>query len=98
IDAWWSRKQAAPAEQQAPARSYQPIEVPKNSPTGFIIAFFAVLIGFALIWHIWWRAGLGLVGSFLPVLAFAFRREEEVEIPAAEIARVDRAHAMDVAH
>jgi len=97
IDAWWSRKQAMPARQEAPARPYQAIEMPKNSPTGFITAFFAVVTGFALIWHIWWMAGLGLVGAFLTILAFAFRREEEIEIPAAEIARFDRVHEMEPA-
>ena len=25
-----------------------------TAPTGFICAFFATIIGFALIWHIWW--------------------------------------------
>ena len=43
----------------ARAREYEPIEMPKNSATGFVNAFFAVVIGFALIWHIWWMAGLG---------------------------------------
>jgi cytochrome o ubiquinol oxidase subunit 1 len=97
VDAWWSRKQAMPAAQKAPARSYQAIEMPKNSPTGFITAFFAVVTGFALIWHIWWMAGVGLAGAFLIMLVFAFRREEEIEIPAAEIARFDRVHEMEPA-
>ena len=43
-----------------PRREYEPIEVPKNSPTGFVTAFFAVITGFALIWHIWWMAGAGI--------------------------------------
>ena len=37
--------------------------MPRNSPTGFVLAFFAVVTGFALIWHIWWMALLGLLGS-----------------------------------
>ena len=39
---------------------YEPIEMPRNSPTGFITGFFATVTGFALIWHIWWLVGLGL--------------------------------------
>ena len=42
-------------------REYEPIEMPKNSAIGFVNAFFAVVIGFALIWHIWWMAVLGIV-------------------------------------
>ncbi|MBV8191809.1 MAG: cytochrome o ubiquinol oxidase subunit I, partial [Alphaproteobacteria bacterium] len=69
---------------------YEAIELPRNSPTGFVTAFFAVVTGFALIWHIWWMAGLGLLGAFVTLLVFAFRRQEEEEIPAAEIARFER--------
>ena len=36
-------------------------------------AFFAVITGFAMIWHIWWLAGLGVVGGVLTLLAFMFR-------------------------
>ena len=72
-----------------PARPYQPIEMPKNSAIGFVNAFFAVVTGFALIWHIWWMAAFGLAGAFVALVAFAFRREEEIEIPAADIALFD---------
>ena len=61
-----------------PAREYEPIEMPKNSATGFVTAFFAVVIGFAMIWHIWWMAGLGVFGAFVTLLAFAFRRQERI--------------------
>ena len=59
-------KEAARAgETGLPARQreYEPIEMPKNSPAGFVTAFFAVITGFALIWHIWWMAGVGLLGA-----------------------------------
>ena len=62
--------------QAGAARVYEPIEGPKNSATGFVSAFFAVVIGFAMIWHIWWMAGLGVFGAFVTLLAFAFRRQE----------------------
>src|SRR6202012_3634421 len=50
LDAWWTRKQAPPAAEP----EYEAIDMPRNSPTGFICAFFATFMGFALIWHIWW--------------------------------------------
>jgi cytochrome o ubiquinol oxidase subunit 1 len=99
IDAFWVRKQRmhAKQEQGAQSRDYKPIEMPKNSPTGFITAFFAVVTGFALIWHIWWMAALGVLGAFVTFVVFAFRDEDEVEIPAEEIAQFDRAHPVEVA-
>jgi cytochrome o ubiquinol oxidase subunit I len=77
-------------------QDYKAIEMPNNSPIGFIMAFFAVVTGFALIWHIWWMAGLGLLGAFVTLLAFAFRRHEEVEVSAVELARFDRAQPAEV--
>jgi cytochrome o ubiquinol oxidase subunit I len=71
--------------------------VPKNSPIGFVNAFFAVVTGFALIWHIWWMAAFGIIGAFVTLLAFAFRDAEEFEIPAETIARFDRARPTEVA-
>jgi cytochrome o ubiquinol oxidase subunit I len=98
-DAFWAMKKRAAARQQQSAqlRHYEPIEVPRNSATGFITAFFAVVTGFALIWHIWWMAALGAFGAFVTLLVFAFREEEEFEIPAEEIAAFDHAHPVEVA-
>jgi cytochrome o ubiquinol oxidase subunit I len=92
IDAYWSSKQQTRgmADQSIPTRAYQSIELPKNSPLGFVTAFFAVVIGFALIWHIWWLVILGLFGVFTTLLVFAFRDEEEIEISAEQIARFER--------
>jgi cytochrome o ubiquinol oxidase subunit 1 len=92
-DALWSSKQRALAtKDEPPTRVYEPIEMPTNSATGFVTAFFAVVIGFAMIWHIWWMAGLGVFGAFVTLLAFAFRRRSEIEVPAEQIARFDRAY------
>jgi len=98
LDAFWSMKMAA-RDHQAPAEEphYEAIEVPRNSPTGFVCAFFATMVGFALIWHIWWMAGLGLVGAYFTFVVFAWRDVSEEEIPAAEVARIARAGARQTA-
>jgi len=98
-DAFWYSKQRARARQDrlAQAAKYRSVEVPTNSATGFINAFFAVLIGFAMIWHIWWMAALGALGALATVLAFAFREADEVEIKAEQMAEFDRAHPVEVA-
>jgi len=99
LDALWNRKQRERTQQAQPTkeRKFEPIEMPKNSATGFITAFFAVVTGFALIWHIWWMAGLGVIGIFLTLLAFAFRNEEEIEIPSEQIARFEQANQAEIA-
>ena len=63
---YWDMKQRAleAGHLEAPEPRYTPIKVPRNSATGFICAFFAVLLGFSLIWHIWWLAVRGLGGAY----------------------------------
>ena len=99
IDAFWASKQRLRGKQAQPeqSREYEPIELPKGSATGFVTAFFAVVTGFALIWHIWWMAAVGILGAFVTLLAFAFRDQEEIEIPAERIAQFDRRHREEVA-
>jgi cytochrome o ubiquinol oxidase subunit 1 len=98
LDAFWAKKQRVLAKEEPPGRPhrYEPIEVPKNSATGVVTAFFAVITGFALIWHIWWMAGVGLLGATVTLLAFMFRVEDEVEISAEQVGQFDRAHAVEV--
>jgi cytochrome o ubiquinol oxidase subunit 1 len=99
LDALWNKKQRERTQQAQPPkeRKFEPIEMPKNSAAGFITAFFAVVTGFALIWHIWWMAGVGAIGIFLAMLAFAFRNEGEIEIPADQIARFEQANQAEIA-
>jgi cytochrome o ubiquinol oxidase subunit 1 len=98
-DAFWNRKQLARRGQHplAQGAKYTSIEMPTRSATGFINAFFAVVIGFAMIWHIWWMAGLGVLGALATVLAFAFRDSEEIEVPAEQLAQFDRGRPIEVA-
>jgi cytochrome o ubiquinol oxidase subunit 1 len=73
------------------AEKYEAIELPGNSPTGFVTAFFAVITGFALIWHIWWMAILGIACALLTLLAFGWVERVNVEISGEELARDARA-------
>lgn len=89
---YWAIKQAAIESQRlGPEPHYTPIEMPRNSATGVVTAFFSTLIGFAFIWHIWWLAALGFLGAYATFVVFAWRDEHEFEIPADEVARIDRA-------
>ncbi len=77
---WEIKRRAVETGHLVAEPEYKPIEVPRNSPTGFVTAFFATVTGFALIWHIWWLTGLGLAGAFAALLVFAWRRRAHEEI------------------
>ena len=90
-DAYWETKQRALRQhvlEDEPA--YADIELPRNSATGFVCAFFATFLGFALIWHIWWLAAASFLGAFATFVAFAWRDRTEYRVSAEEVARIDR--------
>jgi cytochrome o ubiquinol oxidase subunit I len=91
LEAYWDIKQrTAEAQTVTEEPEYKPIEMPRNSATGFVCAFFATVTGFALIWHIWWLAIVGLIAAYAVFVKFAWRDLEHYEIPAEEVAVVDR--------
>jgi cytochrome o ubiquinol oxidase subunit 1 len=92
-EVYWTIKQRAIEQARLrPEPDYVDIEMPRNSPTGFICAFFSTIMGFALIWHIWWMVALAAVGAFATFVWFAWRDVDEYVIPADEVARMDRAN------
>jgi cytochrome o ubiquinol oxidase subunit 1 len=90
---YWTIKQRAREQARlADEPAYEDIEMPMNSPTGFICAFFATFMGFALIWHIWWLVIAAAVGAFATFVAFAWRDKDEYLITADAAAAIDRAN------
>ncbi|MBB6185895.1 cytochrome o ubiquinol oxidase subunit 1 [Rhodanobacter sp. MP7CTX1] len=89
-EAYWGMKQKALEQRRlTELPDYKTIEMPHNSATGFVTAFFAVLTGFALIWHIWWMVIIGLIGAFATFVAFAWRDVSEFHLSAEELAEAD---------
>jgi cytochrome o ubiquinol oxidase subunit 1 len=65
--------------------------MPRNSPAGFITAFFATVMGFSLIWYIWWLAILNFLAAVIVVLIAGWSIKREEEIPAADVAQMEQA-------
>ena len=88
IDEWWYQKQAGVAPPKG--KDYKDIVMPKNTSLGFLIGMAALLLGAALIWHIWWL----VIVSFVAIVVFGVRRSmddfTEYTIPAAEVMRMDK--------
>jgi cytochrome o ubiquinol oxidase subunit I len=87
IDAFWEMKRRGLT---AVEPAYETIDMPRNSPIGFFIAFFAVVAGFAAIWHIWWAVILGLLAIAVTAMVFGWSEDREHEITANEMARLER--------
>jgi cytochrome o ubiquinol oxidase subunit 1 len=88
---YWAWKQAAAHRTTLRDEpDYKDIEMPRNSPTGFVTAFVATVMGFALIWHIWWLAGVAFLGAYATFVVFAWRDHDEYHVPVETLARADR--------
>jgi cytochrome o ubiquinol oxidase subunit 1 len=89
LDAFWFAKQHEPSTPE----SYEPIAVPHKSANGFVTAFFSVITGFALIWHIWWMAVLGLFCALITLLAFGWIDRVDHVISAEALAAAEATRA-----
>ncbi|WP_217429771.1 cytochrome o ubiquinol oxidase subunit I [Sphingomonas bacterium] len=89
-EAYWTVKGRAREKRELSERpDYQPFHLPRPSPTGFVCAFFATLLGFALVWHIWWAVIAGFLGAWATFVVFAWRDDAEEEVTADDARRLD---------
>jgi cytochrome o ubiquinol oxidase subunit I len=89
-DAFWAMKQAKKAGTAEPKEpQYQAIVVPKNTPFAMFIAGFALVFGFAMIWHIWWLAIIGLLGVVMCIIIRTTDDKTERTVSAAEVEKIE---------
>jgi cytochrome o ubiquinol oxidase subunit 1 len=88
-DAFWEMKQRGVELKNS---TFVPVHMPRNSATGFIIGGFAFVMGFGLIWHIWWLAALCLAGVLGTLIQHAFNDDRDYYLGADEVRRVEDLH------
>ncbi|MDE1985636.1 MAG: cytochrome o ubiquinol oxidase subunit I [Alphaproteobacteria bacterium] len=87
VDAFWEMKRAGRAS--APLPSYQRIHMPRNTGTGVILGGLSVVLGFALVWHIWWLAALGFTAMVALAIIHSFDEDRDYYVPPSEVARIE---------
>ncbi|HVO28501.1 MAG TPA: cbb3-type cytochrome c oxidase subunit I [Candidatus Paceibacterota bacterium] len=106
-DAWWASKEAQKQIGERPGslgslsrqnvllsasgRSYEDIELPKNTAMAIYVSVLVFLFGFAMVWHIFWLAALGLGGAIACVIIRSFDEHTEYILTAAEVERMETA-------
>ena len=89
IDPYWEEKQAIEKGRFNPKPPITDIHMPRNTGIGFIIAACAGVLGFGMIWHIYWMVGLGLVGLFGAVIARAFDTNTDYYVKAEAVKKIE---------
>ncbi len=86
IDAWAHMKKH---NAERPVDGFIPIHMPKNTGTGVIISAISVVLGFALVWHIWWLAIVSLVAIIGVSIAHTFNYNRDYYIPVSDVTEVE---------
>ncbi|WP_233870369.1 cytochrome o ubiquinol oxidase subunit I [Paraburkholderia adhaesiva] len=85
----WTNKESGRAYVQP--KSYEDIHMPRNTGAGFVISAFGLLFSFALVWHMWLFAAVGLVGMIVTFIARSYDTDVDYYVPASEVARIENA-------
>ncbi|HSW87799.1 MAG TPA: cbb3-type cytochrome c oxidase subunit I [Candidatus Saccharimonadales bacterium] len=92
-DAFWEMKKhlnsGKPAVAKAMAGKYEDIHMPKNTALGMYISGFVFAIGFAMVWHIYWFAIVGLIGAIACVVIRTFDEDTEYVLTAKEVEKIE---------
>ncbi|MCZ7888543.1 cytochrome o ubiquinol oxidase subunit I [Agrobacterium salinitolerans] len=86
VDAWADMKKRG---YHRPQEGFIPIHMPKNTGAGVIISAISVVLGFALVWHIWWLAALSMLAIIAVSIAHTFNYNREYYIPASDVSTVE---------
>jgi cytochrome o ubiquinol oxidase subunit 1 len=94
LDAWYDMKNRQAVR---PTGGYRDIHMPKNTGAGLIIAAFAAICAFGMIWYMWWLAAFGLLGVIAATIIHSFNYDRDFYIPAAEVTATEEAYGRQLA-
>ncbi len=88
LDAWYDMKDRG---HERPVKGFRPIHMPRNTGAGVILSGLALVLGFAMVWYIWWLAAVALVGLFVVSIGHTFNYNRDYYIPAEEVTQTEDA-------
>ncbi len=97
-DAFWVHKESHLAEGHIHPRElhYHPILLPKNTASGFLIAIFAGVLGFALIWEMPLPGLIGFIGIWATMIHRTFESKTEYYLDATSIKDTEMNHLKEL--
>ena len=86
LDAWADMKKRGYVR---PTEGFLDIHMPKNTGAGFILAALSLVLGFALVWHIWWLVIASFIALVVGAIAHTFNYDRDYHIPASEVVETE---------
>ena len=94
LDAWYDMKERKAVR---PVSGFKAIHMPSGTGTGVVLAGLSVAFGFAMIWYIWWLAGLALAGIFGTTIFHTFTYKRDFHIPVEDVIASEDARTRQLA-
>ncbi len=88
MDAFWAMKLKKTSGNGGKVE-YTNIELPKNRVYGPILGLLAIVFGFAMVWHIWWLAAIGIIAIISIVIISSASDDDEYLISAARVEQIE---------
>ncbi len=86
LDAWYDMKARG---HKRPVEGFRPIHMPRNTGAGVILSGLAMVLGFAMVWYMWWLAALSFVALIAYAIAHTFNYDRDYFIPGDEVAQTE---------
>jgi len=86
LDAWYDMKARG---YERPCEGFRPIHMPRNTGSGVILAGLALVLGFAMVWYMWWLAAISFAGLLVVAVGHTFNFNRDRFIQAEEVASTE---------
>ena len=71
--------------------SYSRIHMPKNTWAGIVIGLLSGVMGFAMIWHIWWLAAVSTIAMLGSYIVYTFQKNKDYYVEVEEVEAIENA-------
>jgi len=87
LDDFWERKRRADPLDRSPL---EPVEMPSNTGAGFVTGVLSLVLGFGLVWQIWWLVAAAAACILATVIVHSTPIHRHFEIAVEDLKRDER--------
>ncbi|RCL01312.1 MAG: cytochrome o ubiquinol oxidase subunit I [Candidatus Tokpelaia sp. JSC085] len=69
LDAYWAMKMTGSKRKKT---DFSDIHMPSNTSAGFFAGLLSLILGFALVWHLWWLVALSFISIIAVIILHSF--------------------------
>jgi cytochrome o ubiquinol oxidase subunit 1 len=93
LDDFWEKKRRGDPPDRSPLES---IEMPRNTGAGFVTGMLCLVLGFGLVWHIWWLVAAAAACVLATVIVHSTPIATHFEVAVADLRRDERLRAVSL--